>query len=276
MRQSGKTITRARRPWYRSKPEKEEAMPEISRHAVVEPTAELAADVRVGAFSHVGPQVWIGPGCVIHDNVYIGGSTTIGPRCRVFPMSRIGVTEAGAAPGRVEIGEANIIREHVTILAGADRPTRLGLDNLIMIGCRIGAGSTIGNHEIFANCTSIGNGAVVEDYVRSSGYISVRPNVTVGAYTFMLGYSEVDRDAPPFAMVQGSPFRVRGVNSENLKRCGFDDADIRGLKAAFRELFNGEGGDVDPQALAKLLAESAPSPWMRQLIAALRPPGGPA
>jgi acyl-[acyl carrier protein]--UDP-N-acetylglucosamine O-acyltransferase len=56
-------------------------------------------------------------------------------------------------------------------------------------------------------------------------------------------------------MVQGFPFRIRGVNSENLKRCGFADEDIRAIKKAFRMLFNGSGGEsINADALAELLA----------------------
>ena len=64
---------------------------------------------------------------------------------------------------------------------------------------------------------------------------------------------DVNHDAPPFAMLQGSPYRVRGVNSHNLKRCGFSDDDIRAIKHAFRELFADPAGNtVDVEALEKL------------------------
>ena len=246
-------------------------MPEISRFAVVEPSAELADDVRVGPFSYIGPAVRIGPGCVIQSSVTVVGRTTLGQNNHVFPMAVIGAADRTPDdPGQVIIGDANAIREHVTIHAGRDKPTRIGNDNLIMIACQIGAGSTIGDHGIFANCTQVGSGACVEDYVRTSAFIVVRPGVKVGAYTFTLGYTEIDRDAPPFAMVQGSPFRVRGANTENLRRCGFGAGDIHALKGAFRELFNGTSDWVSEDALRELLAGAKGNPYVRQLAEAVR------
>ena len=34
--------------------------------------------------------------------------------------------------------------------------------------------------------------------------------------------------------------RVRGINTNHLERCGFNEKDIRKLKSAFRELFEDE------------------------------------
>ena len=181
-------------------------MADISPLAVVEPGAELAADVRVGAFSYVGAEVRIGPGGIIENNVTVTGRTTLGPRNHVFPMAVVGARPNDEeAPGQCPIAgeclleQANTIRENVVIYGGHKQPTRIGSDNLIMIGCQIGPGATIGNHEIFANCTHVLAGATVEDYVRSSAFPVVAENVRVGAYSFIAGYAWIDQDAPPFA-----------------------------------------------------------------------------
>jgi len=232
-------------------------MTDISPHAIVERTAKLAEDVRVGHFSYIGPHVQLGPGCVIDNSVTITGRTTLGAKNHVFPMAVIGAAEESPdGPGRCTIGQANAIREHVTIYAGADKPTQVGSDNLIMIGCQIGPGAVVGDHGIFANCTYVGPAARVEDYVRSSGFAIIQAKVTVGAYTFTAGYADIDRDAPPYAIVQGCPFRVRGVNTENLKRCGFGEDDIRALKDAFRELFDPANDKPSAKALRKLHARA--------------------
>ena len=193
-------------------------MPEISRHAVVEPTADLAGDVRVGPFCYVGPDVVIGAGCVLESHVTVVGRTTLGAGTRVFPLAVIGTDAPGddLDPTCI-VGEANTIREHVTVCAGTDPPTRIGNHNLIMIASHVGPGATLGDHGIFDNCSQIGAAAIIEDYVRTSGFAAVQPGVRVGAYSFVLGYSVVQEDAPPYAMLQGSPVRVRGVNARNLE-----------------------------------------------------------
>jgi len=231
-------------------------MADISKFATIERGAEIAEDVKIGPFTYIGPHVRIGSGCVIEGNVTITGRTELGDRTRVSPLAVIGAGDGkGAETGEVIIGQANSIREHATIYGGPPgRPTRLGDDNLIMISCHVGSGATIGDHGILINNTLIGAGAVLEDYVHTSGFIVILPGVRVGAYTFTLGYTEIDRDAPPYAMVQGAPYRVRGVNSEKLRRCGFADSSIKAIKQALHELYNGSGDVANPDALDRLLA----------------------
>jgi len=232
-------------------------MPRISPSAIVEKSAKLADDVTIGPFSYIGPRVKIAKGCVIANNVTIVGKTTIGEKNRIFPMAVIGAAgEEHGKEGHCTLGEANAIREHVTIYSRPGKATNIGNDNLIMIGSVIGSGVQIADHGIFANYTSIDADAVVEDYVRTSSFTLICRGATVGAYTMAVGYSGIDRDAPPFAMVQGFPYRVRGVNTENLKRCGFGDDDIRAIKAAYRELFNGTDQFVNPEELTKRLGDA--------------------
>ncbi|MBN1941901.1 MAG: hypothetical protein JW849_01275 [Phycisphaerae bacterium] len=242
-------------------------MADISPYSIVEKGAKLAQNVRVGPFCYIGPRVTIGAGTVIESNVTIVGATELGEQNRVFPMAVLGATRDGdEEKGRCIIGDANSIREHVAVYAGAGKkPTKIGRNNLVMIASQVGAGSTIGDHGIFANCTHIDPGAVIEDYVRTSAFTYVGENVTVGAYTFVAGFVQVDHDAPPYAMLQGSPYRVRGVNSHNLKACGFGEADIRELKRVFRDLFNGEG-NLDEEVLNRLRKDRKSNSHVKTLL----------
>ncbi len=249
-------------------------MPIISPHAIVEEGAELAEGVRVGSFSYIGPKVSIGPGCIIENNVTIVGATTLGELNHVFPMAAIGLSPDGCeGDGVCVTGDANSFREHVTVYAGVDGPTRIGADNLFMIDCTVGAAATVGDHCIFANLTHIGAGAHVADYIHTSGVATIEDGVTVGAYTFIAGYAGIDRDVPPYAMVQGSPHRIRGVNTHKLKRCGFGDDDIRALKEAFRELFNGTGQPVRPEAIQRCRQASGAGACVGRLLEALEAAG---
>jgi len=244
-------------------------MPEISPLAIVAKAAKIAGDVRIGPFSYVGDHVEIGAGCIIGNNVTITGKTVLGENNQVFPMAVIGTPiNAAGEPGTCVIGEANTIREHVTVYCSRDKETCIGNDNLLMIGCVVGAGATIKNHGIFDNCSHIGPSALIEDYVRMSGFAAVGSGRKVGAYAFVTGYASVDRDAPPYSRVQGSPIRVRGVNTTNLKRCGFGDDDIRAIKSAFRDLYNGSSNAPRPEALSRLLKES--NPYVRRLAEAVQ------
>ncbi len=245
-------------------------MPDISPTAIVESAARLADDVRVGPFAYIGPEVQLGPGCTIDGGATVTGRTTLGVKCHVFPMAVVGALPDDAdARGECIIGEANAIREHVTVCGGIAAPTRMGNDNLVMIGSYMGPGARIGNHCILTNYTFVDGGAQMEDYVGTSAFTTILPGVRIGAYSYLTGYAVIDRDSPPFAMVQGFPCRVRGVNSEKLRRCGFGDEDIRLIRNAFRDIFNGENGLAEPSVVGKLLAEKPDNPHVRQLLEAL-------
>jgi len=250
-------------------------MPHVSPKAVVAKTAQLADDVIVGPFSYVGPDVRVGPGCVIHNNVTLVGKTSLGPGCVVFPMAVIGAPSPGQDDpgGECILGEANVVREHVTIYAGAESPTRIGNHNLIMIASEIDAGAVVGDQGIFDNCSKIGAGAIIGDYVRTSGFAIVGDRVRLGAYAFVAPFGGVLRDAPPFAMFQGFPVRVRGVNTRNLKACGFGDNDIQALRRAFRELFTGPESRPDPEVLSRLDATKDLNPHVRKLVEAVQAAG---
>jgi UDP-N-acetylglucosamine acyltransferase len=249
-------------------------MPPISANAIVEKGAELADDVRVGPFAYIGPHVRIGPGCTIDGGASLTGRTTLGARCRVFPFAVIGAEGGAAGCGECVIGQANSIREHVTICAGAEDPTRIGDDNLIMIGCRIGPGAVIGDHCILTNCTQIEGLARIDDYVGTSAFTFVAAKARVGSYTYIAGYTGVEGDAPPYAMLQGYPARVRGVNSNKLRRCGFGDEDIRALKEAFRDLFNGSADGLAPDVLRRLSADATLNAHVRRVVEAMRDVAG--
>jgi UDP-N-acetylglucosamine acyltransferase len=243
-------------------------MPQISPLATVSEKASIAPDVRLGAFACIGPEVRIASGCVIGSNVTIIGRTSLAQGCSVFPMAVIGTPGQGLTDGgECVIGEANTIREHATIYSGAGEHTEIGNDNLVMIGCIIGSGARIADHGVFDNCCHIGAGAVIGNYVRMSGFAAVAERMVVGDYAFITGYSSVDCHVPPYSRVQGCPIRVRGVNTTNLKRCGFGDDDVRAIKAAFRELFNGSNERVNVEALARLRREANPS--VRRLVEAV-------
>ena len=216
-------------------------MPIVSPHAVVECPANLAADVVVGPFAHIGPDVRIGPGTRVEGNVALLGDVCIGAGCHIYPFAVIGhVDENGRAGGQVRIGDRCNIREHAVIRGGdgaLDEPTTLGTDNLVMTGCFIGEHARVGCNTVLGNYSQLERGAVIEDHVWAAAFTGVSAGVTIGRYSFTSGYAGIHRDAPPYAVLQGFPFRVRGVNTLNLRRWKVDEAQISRLKAVFRDLY---------------------------------------
>ena len=69
-------------------------MPRIHATALVDPKAELAADVEVGAYSIVGPHVQVGAGTVIGPHVVLTGRTR---------LSRVDIRDLAADHERYEL-----------------------------------------------------------------------------------------------------------------------------------------------------------------------------
>lgn len=256
-------------------------MPQISPHAVVARPENLAEDVVVGAFAYIGPEVHVGPGSRVDNNAALDGSTRIGRNTHIYPFAAIGhAGQDPAARGQVVIGDRNMIREHAVIHPGsrADSATLIGSDTLISIGCCIGPDVTVADNVMLGTYSQLGQGTRVQQHVWASAFTGTERDVTIGQYSFTSGYAGIDHDAPPYAVCMGFPFRVRGVNVQNLKRCGFDEETIAGLKGIVRALFNGECRQVAPEALADWVARDDLNAHQRYLVEFLadHTPGGPA
>ena len=225
-------------------------MPDISPHAVVACPANLAEGVTVGAFAYLGPQVRIGARTRIDNNAVIDGDVEIGPENHVYPFALIG---ADGAVGRVRIGRGNQIREHVVVCAAPPpaEPTRIGDYTLLSTGSYVGAGCRIDERVVLGTYSQLSENTHLEEHVWVSAFTGTQRDVTIGRYSFTSGYAGIDHDAPPYAMLQGFPFRIRGVNTHNLKRCGFSDQAIEALKDIFRSLFNGADHGLVPGRLGE-------------------------
>jgi len=213
--------------------------------AVIDPDAQLADDINVGPFAYIGPGVVLGKGCIVHHHAQIEGDTTAGENNEFFPNCLVGAISqdlkyrGGAC--RVVIGNNNVIRENATIHIGTEDgggETRIGNDNLIMVGAHIAHDCIIGNNCILANNVLLAGHVLVQDWVVISGAVASHHYVTFGQHCFVGGITGVTRDVPPFMVFDGSPGIVRGVNRNGLKRRGYTEEQLRALKMAYRLLFS--------------------------------------
>jgi UDP-N-acetylglucosamine acyltransferase len=219
----------------------------IDPHALVSPQAKLAEDVTVGPFSIIGPDVEIGPGCVIGPHVVINGPTRMGAANRVFQFASIGDAPQDkkycGEPTRLEIGARNIFRESCTVNRGTAQGagiTRIGDDNLFMAYSHVAHDCVVGDKAIFANCAALAGHVEIGDWVVLGGLTAVHQFVKIGAHSFLAGGAIVQRDVPPYVMVAGNPAVPHMVNSEGLKRRGFDQEQILNIRRAYRILYRSD------------------------------------
>ena len=217
----------------------------IHPSAVIESGAKLGANVRIGAFTYIGDDVEIGDGTIIGPHCSITGPTRIG-RDNHF----VGHAAVGGDPQdkkfkgeRTEliIGDRNSVREFVTLNRGTGDGggvTRIGSDNLLLAYTHVAHDCDVGNHCVFSNNSTLAGHVIVEDWVIMSGFAGVHQFCRIGAHAFLGMGVLVSGDVPPFTMVATEAGgRPRGVNSEGLKRRGFDAERISAIKRAYRTLY---------------------------------------
>jgi UDP-N-acetylglucosamine acyltransferase len=216
----------------------------IDPRAVIDPGAQLAADVSVGPYAVIGAHVEIGARTWIGPHTVINGPTRIGRDNRIFQFASLGDEpqdkKYAGEPTRLEIGDRNTIREFVTINRGTIQDagvTRMGDDNWIMAYVHIAHDCRIGNQTIFANNASLAGHVRVDDYAILGGFTLVHQFCAIGAYALTAFGSGISKDVPPYVTVGGSPARAYGLNMEGLRRRGFSEASRKLLKAAYKTLY---------------------------------------
>ena len=219
-------------------------MSRIHATALVDPGAELADDVAIGAFSIIGPKVRIGPGCWIGPHVVVTGRTTIGCNNRIFQFASIGEEpqdkKYAGEDTELIIGNDNTIRELCTFSRGTVQgggKTIIGSNNWIMACVHIAHDCRLGDNIIMANNASLAGHVTVGDWAVLSGYSLIHQFCNVGEHSFTSFASYVNQSIPPYVTVSGEKARVKGVNSEGLKRRGYTQEQIQQIKRAYKLLY---------------------------------------
>jgi UDP-N-acetylglucosamine acyltransferase len=213
----------------------------IDPQAIVAPDAEIGEGVEIGAFSVIGAGVRIGAGTWVGPHAVINGPTTLGRDNKVFQFASVGDAPQDkkyqGEPTRLEAGDRNVFREFCSINRGTATGravTRIGSDCLFMAYSHVAHDCIVGDHVVMSNCTALAGHVELGDWVILSGYAGVHQFCKIGAHAFLANNAAVTRDVPPYLLVAGSPAEPRGVNSEGLRRRGFEATQIANIKAAYR------------------------------------------
>ena len=203
----------------------------IHPQAVVDAKAELAAGVVVGPGAVIGPDVVIGANTWIGPNSVLDGRLRLGRDNRVFPGACLGLEPQDlkyrGAPTEVVIGDGNTIRECVTINRATDEGERtvVGNHNLLMAYCHLGHNCELGNRIVMSNAIQVAGHVIIEDRAVIGGCLGIHQFVQIGTMAMVGGMTRVERDVPPYCLVEGHPGRVRGLNRVGLRRSGLGDRD---------------------------------------------------
>jgi len=240
-------------------------MTTIHPTAIVDPRAQIAASVIVGAYCLIGPHVRIDERTSVGPHCVIEGRTTIGRDNRIFQFCSLGAVpqdkKYAGEPTALSIGDRNTIREFCTFNLGTAQDsgvTRVGSDNWVMAYVHVAHDAQVGEQTVLANNATLAGHVHVGDWAIVGGLSGIHQFVKVGAHAMIGFQSHVSQDVPPFMTVDGNPLTVRGYNAEGLRRRGFSAARIAAVKQMHRLLYR--AGYTLEQARELIAALAAQTP----------------
>jgi len=216
-------------------------MPNIHKTAIVDPSARLADDVRVGPFCVVEDHVEIGPGCALHEGVVVRRYTTIGRGNIIDAHCVLGGPPQDlkfdpATVSYLKIGDRNTFREGVTISRASlpGQSTVIGNDCYWMAYAHAGHDVTVADKVIMANGALLGGHARVGARAFLSAHVTVHQFTWIGEGVMSRGQAGVSMHVPPYALIADIN-RVAGLNVVGMRRNEqMTSEDRRQLKEAFR------------------------------------------
>lgn len=250
----------------------------IHKTAIIDPSADIGADVKIGPYCIVGPHAVIGDRVRLRSHVVVEGRTKLGADCDVYPFAALGLapqhTRYAGEPSTLEIGSHCVIREHVTMHPGTAidaMRTVVGDHGLFLVASHVAHDCIVGDHAIFANNASLGGHAKIGSHVMMGGFATVQQWCRVGDHAMVASQTAVDSDVIPFGIAVGNRACLTGINVIGLGRRGFSEDSITTLRSLYRDLFLGPGVFNERQAAAQ--ASFAGSAEAEQVFAFLEDAG---
>ena len=256
-----------------------EFMPSVHKSAVIDPTADVAANVWIGAGVVIGPSTRIAngvrlyPNVTIYEDVNIGQNSTIhsgtvirertqiGERVVIYNNVVVGCDGFGYAKdeqkswlkipqtGRVVIEDDVEIGAGTTIDCASVGESRIRrgtkIDNLVQVGhsCTIGEDTLLCAQVGLAGSSHIGSRVIL------AGQAGVAGHLTIGDDVVLTAKSATSHDVPAGKIISGIPaFDNRDWlrSTAAFRRLGEMQRRIRELEIKLDELMNSSGkGDRD-------------------------------
>ena len=211
--------------------------------AIVDESALLGSNVKIGPYSVIGENADIGDNTVIGNHVNILPNVKIGTSCQVFHACSIREIpqdlKVEGEDTKTIIGDNTIIREYVTINRGTSESgeTRVGSNCLLMASTHVAHDCILGDNVIMSNLTTLGGHVEVQNWVVLGGGVLVHQFTKIGEHAFIGGGFRVVQDVPPFILGADSPLAFQGINSTGLKRRGFSPSDRKIIKEIYKVYF---------------------------------------
>lgn len=218
-------------------------MNNISNLAYVDPEAQLGDNVTVDAFAYIDKGTYIGDGTHIHPQVTIRPGARIGKNNKIFEGAVISAKPQDfrwkGEIGFVEIGDNNVIREHVIINRSIHEggATKIGNDNFIMAQCHIGHDSEISDHCVLGNAVRIAGQCKIDKFSILSSNALVHEKCHIGEWALIKGGTRVTGHVPPFVIMAHNPISYYGINAFVLRKGGLPEEVIDDIAKCYRLVY---------------------------------------
>ncbi len=213
----------------------------IHESVIIDPSAKIADDVEIGAYSIIDKNVCISEGTVIKENAVIRENTTIGKNNLIYQFATIGEKPQDLKfkdeKTTCTIGDNNTFREYCSIHRGTSdgiSDTNIGNGNLFMAYTHVAHDCIIKNHCILSNGASLAGHVNLESFVSLGGFTLVHQFCHIGEYAFSGLGTVISQDVTPYTLVAGNHAKAYKINSVGLKRKGFNSESILSLEKIFK------------------------------------------
>lgn len=193
-------------------------MPDYFVHesTYIDDGAEIGAGTKIWHFCHVMPRARIGAGCNIGQNVLVSPDVMIGNNVKI--QNNVSLYTGVIVEDDVFLGPSMVFTNVINPRSHISRKDEYKT-TLVRRGASIGANATI-------VC-----------------------GVTLGYYSFVGAGSVVTRDVPDYALVLGSPARIRGWMCQCGEQLAFTDEDVveKAVCQSCGETYRKQGQVVTPE-----------------------------
>ena len=180
----------------------------IHESVIIDPSAKIADNVDIGAYSIIGKNVCISEGTVIKENSVIRENTTIGKNNLIYQFATIGEKPQDLKfqneKTTCTIGDNNTFREYCSIHRGTSdgiSDTNIGDGNLFMAYTHVAHDCIIKNNCILSNGASLAGHVNLESFVSLGGFTLVHQFCHIGEYAFSGLGTVISQDVTPYTLV---------------------------------------------------------------------------
>ncbi len=213
--------------------------------SIISESAKIDKSSFVGPFCVIGDNVEIGKNNKLISHVSILGNTLIDNNNIFYPNSSIGSDPQDLKykdeKSFLEIGSNNKFRENVTVnpgTIGGGLKTIIKDNCLFMVGSHIAHDCKISSNVILANNATLAGHVEIDENAIIGGNSAIHQFVRIGKFAMIGGMSGVEKDIIPYGLYTGIRENLKSLNLIGLKRKGLTSNAINKIKNIIDIIFD--------------------------------------